>query len=203
MPTARSEEDRMAKRIVAVAATQADNVGQDWNGKPILMATISKSLLLLATSMTMGLGVSARATGPYQPVCDIKQLEKLMGTVSISLGIDRVVSPTMSCLVSAWRDDKGGRTKFYVSNAFLSIMEANPRVFFSVMTREPKIFEEWLGDIENLSFTWSLDPPCGLETTRRHLILILQHSGVDAGKPTVFKNELIAKLSAIRCRQIN
>jgi hypothetical protein len=35
-------------------------------------------------------------------------------------------------------------------------MEANPSVFFLVMAREPKILEEWLGDVENLSFTWSL-----------------------------------------------
>jgi hypothetical protein len=167
------------------------------------MKATSKYLLLLSIWAGMELVVRAQTTVPYQPVCDPMQMEKLMGTVSLSLAIERTVRPTMFCLISVWRGDQGGSTKFYVSNAFLSIMEANPRVFFSVMAKEPQVFKEWLGGAGDLSFTWSLDPPCGLETTRRHLISVLQHSNVDAGKSSALKDEVIAKLSTIRCRQIN
>jgi hypothetical protein len=169
---------------------------------PILMNTISKCLLLAVVLAVVSFDISAQTTTPYQPVCDIDQAVKLVGTVSLSLGIERVVTPTMSCLLSLWRDDKGGNTRFIVSNAFLSIMEQNPQLFFSIMSQEPKIFTEWSSNLNNLSFTWPFDPPCGLEPKRKRLILALQHAELGPGKPNDLREAVAKRLSTIRCRQI-
>ncbi|SRR6266700_4922887 len=167
------------------------------------MKTTLKCLLLLLFLVLMTSHASAQVNTPYKPVCDIDQIDKLVGTVSLSLGIDRVVTPTMSCLLNLWRDDKGGNTRFVVSAAFLSILGQNPQRFFSTIANEPKIYAEWLGDLENLSFTWPFDPPCGLETTRKHLISIIQHSTVEGAKELILRDAVLKKLSIIRCRQIN
>ena len=173
------------------------------NGDPNLMRTGRNCLMLLGFMVTTGVCVSAQTTKPYEPQCDLSQIDKMMGAVSLSLGIERVVTPTMDCFLSLWRNDKGGSTKFYVSNGFLSIMEQNPRAFFSSFSKDPEVFQQWLGDVENLSFTWPFDPPCKLEETRKHMIAILEHSVVEPGKPSEFKKGVQTKLSALRCRQIN
>jgi hypothetical protein len=167
------------------------------------MKTISECLLIAIVVLTASQRVSAQTTEPFKPVCDILQIDKAIATVSLTLGVDRTVRPTMACLLSLWRNDKGGSTKFTVSNAFLAVMEQNPRTFFSVMANEPAVFSEWLNGIADLTFTWPFDPPCQLEVSRAHLISILQNARVDAGRAENLKATVTAKLSSIRCRQIN
>jgi len=169
------------------------------------MKTISKCqlvcTLVVATALALGVpDLSAQAIGPS---CDLLQVDRLIGSVSLQLGVERAVTPAMSCLLSLWREDKGGSTKFVVSNAFLTIMQQNPRTFFSIMANEPKIFEEWLERVEARAFTWPFDPPCQLETSRLHLVSILQNARVDPGQPSSLKDVVTARLSAIRCRQLN
>ncbi len=169
------------------------------------MKTISQysiGLVLAMVGLTVGATrASAQTTAP--PTCDLLQIDRLVGSVSLRLGVDRAVIPAMSCLLSLWREEKGGSTKFAVSNAFLTIMEQNPRTFFSIMANEPMVFSEWLNTLADLTFTWPFDPPCQLETSRLHLISVLQNSTVDSGKSSSLKDMVIAKLSALRCRQLN
>jgi hypothetical protein len=167
------------------------------------MKTISKCLLVTIVVLTASQRVSAQTTEPYKPVCDILQIDKAIATVSLTLGVDRTVRPTMACLLSLWRDDKGGGTKRVVSNAFLAIMEQNPQTFFSIMGNEPAVFAEWLDGIADLTFTWPFDPPCQLEVSRAHLISILQTARVAAGRADNLKATVTAKLLSIRCRQLN
>ena len=130
-------------------------------------------------------------------------MDGLVGAVSLQLGVNHTVTPAMNCLLSLWREDKGGSTKFVVSNAFLTIMGQNPRSFFSLMVKEPGISAEWLEHLGDLTFTWPFDPPCQLETSRLHLISVLRNSRVDPGKASSLRDAVTAKLSAIRCRQLN
>jgi len=109
----------------------------------------------------------------------------------------------MTCLTKLWRENKsGGGLDFYISNAFLSLMEENPPIFFSVMSGEPQMFHEWLGQLQDLSFTWSDEPPCGLEVKRKQLVSILQHTEISQSKGAALKDQAVKKLSSTRCRQI-
>jgi len=119
----------------------------------------------------------------------------------MSLGVDRVVAPTMTCFLKLWRE-VSGTTRNYESVAFLTIMEQNPQLFFSTMAGEPKVFSEWLGELESQAFVWPLDPPCPLETRRKQLIAMLERTYVGPGTPTMLKSAVAKKLSTIRCRQI-
>ena len=136
------------------------------------------------------------------PDCNLAQIDRWIGRASIQRGTKDAIDITLTCLLTLWRDDRGGSTKFVVSDAFLTLMEQNPAEFFSLMTNEPKIFTQWADDLDNLSFTWPHDPPCQLETTRKHLISILQHSETPVGKPSSLKEAVVTKLTATRCRQI-
>jgi hypothetical protein len=144
-------------------------------------------------------------TGTKNPLpCDPVKLDSLVGTVSLSLGNDRVTKGAMTCLLKLWHENKNrGGLDFYVSNAFLSLMEENPPVFFSVMSGESQTLHEWLEQLPDLSFTWSEDPPCGLEAKRRQLVSILQHSEIKDSKASMLKAATIKRLSSIRCRQID
>jgi hypothetical protein len=159
-------------------------------------------LALAVLGLTAG-ATRASAQTTIQPACNQLQIDRLVGSVSLRLSVDRAVIPAMSCLLSLWREDKGGSTKFAVSNAFLTIMEQNPRAFFSIMANEPIVFSEWLNRLADLTFTWPFDPPCQLETRRLHLISVLENSKVDSGKASSLKDSVVAKLSALRCRQLN
>lgn len=136
--------------------------------------------------------------------CDPMKLDSLVGTVSLSLGSDAVVKKAMPCLLKLWHDNKhGGGLDFYLSNAFLSLMEENPPIFFSMMSNDAGTFNEWLRQLPDLSFTWSESPPCGLEDKRKQLILILEHSQVREPKALSLKEQALKRLSSIRCRQID
>jgi hypothetical protein len=137
------------------------------------------------------------------PECGLSQIDRWVGRAAILRGTKQAIDDTLPCLLTLWRDDRGGNTKFVVSDAFLSLMQENPSEFFLLMAKEPKIFAEWVGDVDSLSFTWPNEPPCQLETTRKHLIAVLQSSETAPGKPSSLKEAFVTKLTAIRCRQIN
>jgi len=172
------------------------------------MKTTPMCLLLLAVVTTMLFRSDAHAqvanAPPPPPTCEVLQADRVVGGVSLSLGIDRGVTSAMSCFLKLWREDQGGGTKSVVSNAFLSVMEQNPQRFFSIMVNEPKIAAEWLDHdrLQGRSFSWPFDPPCGLETKRKQLISILQHTTITGAKESALKNMVIAKLSTIRCLQL-
>jgi hypothetical protein len=137
------------------------------------------------------------------PECNLNQIDRWVGRAAISRGTKDAIDETLSCLFTLWRDDRSGSTKFVVSDAFLALMGENPSEFFLLMADEPKIFGQWVGNMDNLSFTWANDPPCQLETTRKRLISTLQYSETAPGRPASFKGEVVRKLTATRCRQIN
>jgi hypothetical protein len=136
------------------------------------------------------------------PECNLSQVDRWVGDIALQRGTKDAIDTALPCLLTLWRDDRGGSTKFVVSDAYLSLMEQNPAEFFLMMTKEPKIFAEWVDDLDNLSFTWPHEPPCQLEATRKHLISILQQSETAPGKPSSLKEAVISKLSETRCRQI-
>ena len=166
------------------------------------MNTALKCLVALAVMLEIGARASAQVTKPYSPQCDHDQIALMVGDVAMSLGIDRVVTPTMACLLRLWREEQEGTTRYYESSAFLAIMDQNPQLFFSAMPKEPKIFSEWLKRLPDDSFAWPFDPPCGLETRRMQLISVLQRTEVKGANLRALKNAVINQLSLIRCRQI-
>lgn len=166
------------------------------------MNMLLKCLLASVVILLITASASAQVTEPYVPQCDHDHIESLVGGVAMSLGIERVVTPTMTCLLKLWREDQGGTTKYYESTALLAIMDQNPQLFFSAMAKEPKIFSEWLKRLPDDSFTWPFDPPCGLETRRMQLISVLQRTEVKGANLRALKNAVINQLSLIRCRQI-
>lgn len=136
--------------------------------------------------------------------CDLLKLDSLVGMVALSLGGDKAVAKTMPCLLTLWQENKNrGSGDFYVSNAFLSVMEENPPAFFASMVNEQKVFSEWLDDLQDLSFTWSDEPPCGADVKRKQLILLLKHTQIQEPSQLALKNSVLKKLKVIRCRQID
>ena len=163
-----------------------------------------KSLEWLIALVVISASFDCYGQGRSASSCDLLKLDSLIGTVSLSLGSDIIVGKTMPCLLSLWRENKNrGSGGFYISNAFLSVMEENPPAFFSIMLKEPETFSEWMGGLQDLSFTWSGPPPCGLEAKRKQLISILQHSQIGDSKAAALKDAVIIKLSSIHCRQID
>ena len=169
----------------------------------IQMKNISTRLLFLMIVIA-GAEAFAQTTEPYKPQCDAdpNHIASMVGTVALSLGVERVASPTMACLLKLWRKDKGGTMKYYTSNAFLAVMDQNPRLFFASMANEAAIFDEWLNRMQADSFTWPLDPPCPLDMRRTELIAVLEHVESLSPNLSALKAAVIAKLSSIRCRQI-
>ena len=89
-----------------------------------------------------------------------------------------------------------------LSNAFLFVMEENPEAFFSTMATQPGAFAEWIKELPDLSFTWFNAPPCQLDAKRKRLILILEHTEIREVKASQLKEQMLARLLTIRCRQI-
>lgn len=163
-------------------------------------------------SICLGIALSYAAIGYGQSTpppkdatsCAPSTLDSLVGTVSLSLGTDAAVKKAMPCLITLWqRSRSGGGLGLYVSNAFLSVMQENPNAFFLVMSREPRVFEEWVNGLPDLSFTWSGPPPCGLEQKRKQLISLLEHSQLHEAKASLLKQQVTRRLSSIQCRQID
>jgi hypothetical protein len=86
-------------------------------------------------------------------------------------------------------------------NAFLAVMQGNPQVFFAAMAKNPAIFQRWLDELPE-AFTWFRNPPCLLEPRREQLISLLEHSKMGEPRLDSLKEQVIRKLSPIRCRQI-
>lgn len=158
------------------------------------------SILLLRTCYY---GQESRETTDRTDVI-ISEVNTLVGRAALSLGNARVIeTETMPGLLRLWHERRTlGAINFDLSNAFLFAMEENPEAFFSSMSGEPTAFSEWLKDLPDLSFTWSNAPPCQLEAKREQLILILEHAQIRDAEASRLKGQVYARLSAIRCRQI-
>jgi hypothetical protein len=161
-------------------------------------------LLISLICTALGVAASGQSAPPSaEDACDASKIDALVGTVSLSLGSDTAMKKTMPCLIDLWqRGRKGGGLDAYVSNAFLSVMEENPSIFFMTMRSHPDVFAQWLKEVPDLSFTWSGPPPCELERKRKQLISVLTHTPLHESKASSLKQQVIQKLSGTRCRQI-
>lgn len=174
-----------------------------------MRAILKSSLLWISTVILFGVhtisyGQENSSVAPEKFSCDLSKLDSLIGTVSLSLGSEKSVTDALPCLVSLWQTNRNrGAGAFYVSNALLSVMEANPKVFFSMMLNEPKVLAEWLHDLPDVSFTWSDGPPCGLEEKRKQLVILLKHVKISDRNVLAVKQKVLQRLSTIRCRQID
>lgn len=174
------------------------------------MNVILKTCLLsMFAAMLLGghaisYGQENRSVAPERVACNLLTLNSLIGTVSLSLGSEKAVNNAMPCLLTLWQANRNrGTGAFYVSNGLLSAMEANPRAFFSTMANEPKVLAEWLHDLPDVSFTWSEEPPCGLEEKRRQLVSLLRQTQIRDRHAFAVKQKVLQRLSTIRCRQID
>lgn len=131
-------------------------------------------------------------------------VNNLIGRAALSLGDKHFIeTETMPGLLRLWNERRTlGAGNFDLSNAFLFVMEENPEAFFSTMAAHPDTFADWLKELPDLSFTWVNDPPCQLDRKRKQLILILEHTEIRDLKASRLKEQMLARLSMIRCRQI-
>jgi len=132
------------------------------------------------------------------------ELNTLIGRAALSLGNTQFIeTETMPGLMKLWDQRQTlGAGNLDLSNAFLFVMEENPQAFFVSMAAHPREFDDWLKELPYLSFTWYDAPPCQLETKQKQLILILQHTQIAAPDASRLKDEMLARLSTIKCRQI-
>lgn len=132
------------------------------------------------------------------------ELNALVARAALSLGNTRLLEKeTMPGLLRLWGNRQAlGAGNFDLSNALLFVMEENPEAFFSSMSIHQGVFAEWIKELPDLSFTWASPPPCELEAKRKQLILILEHTQVRGIKASHLKDQMLARLSTIRCRQI-
>lgn len=134
----------------------------------------------------------------------ISEVNRLVGRAALSLGDTHLLeTETMPGLLNLWNQRQAlGAGNFDLSNAFLFAMEENPQAFFISMSAHPSAFAEWIKELPDLSFTWFKAPPCQLDRKRSQLILILEHTQIEDAKASQLKDETLAKLSEIRCRQV-
>ena len=132
------------------------------------------------------------------------EINSLVARAALSLGDTHFLEKqTMPGLLRLWHRRRAlGAFNMDLSNAFLFVMEENPEAFFSSMSEEPNVFSEWLKELPYLSFTWYNAPPCLLETKRKQLVMILDNTEMNDRKLSSLKDAALARLSAIRCRQI-
>jgi hypothetical protein len=174
----------------------------DYNGG-YPMSLRMRTLCIFAVAILTAADCRGQAVKETLP-CDPMKLDSLIGTVSLSLGTDSVVKKGTSCIQKLWHQNRaGGDLDFYLSNAFLALMEENPPTFFVMMSNDAQTFDEWIQQLPDLSFTWSEPPPCALEDKRKQLISILEHAKIREPKAVSFKEQALRRLSSIRCRQID
>lgn len=134
----------------------------------------------------------------------IAEVDSLIGRAALSLGDTHLLeTETVPSLLTLWNERRTlGAGALDLSNAFLFVMEENPEAFFSTMAAHSDAFAEWLKELPDSSFTWFNAPPCQLDTKRKQLILILAHTEIREAKASQLKERMLARLSTIRCRQI-
>lgn len=139
-----------------------------------------------------------------RPDFHMPALDKLIGTVARSLGDEYWIrTEAMPRLLHWWRERGSlGAANSDLSNAFLFIMEENPKAFFVSMSTHPRDFAEWLKEMPDDSFVWMNAPPCPLDAKRKELLLILQHTELTNPSASHLKDQALRVLSAVRCRQI-
>ena len=107
----------------------------------------------------------------------------------------------VDCAIEEWKR-KDGAIGFTISNAFLAMMEANPTVFFDVMTKNETIFSEWVSELRPLSFTWHKEPPSPLEGKRKKFIEVLSKVGPLEKEQDILRQRLLFALKALKVRQV-
>lgn len=130
-----------------------------------------------------------------------RDLVDVLGTVSLNLGADDIAKAGMTCLLKIWPVADGALAED-LPNAFLALMGENPQVFFAVMSKNPAIFRRWLEELPE-AFTWYEDPPCLLDPRRTQFISLLEHTKMESPQLESLKEQVIRKLSSIRCQQID
>ena len=128
-------------------------------------------------------------------------LVDVLGTVSLQLGADDIARDAMTCLLKLWPVADGAVAE-ELPSALLAVMGENPQVFFAVMSKNPAIFQTWLEKLPG-AFTWFKNPPCLLEPRRKQFISLLEHTKMQSPKLRSLKEQVIRKLSSIRCQQID
>jgi hypothetical protein len=112
------------------------------------------------------------------------------------------VLAALECTLEIWTK-RDGAIASSISDAFLAGMEARPREFFQVMARHPKDFEDWLGALPALSFTWYRDPPSPLEARRQALIGFLQVLHGLPEEQDQLRTRLVRRLEQLVPRQVD
>lgn len=135
----------------------------------------------------------------------ISDLNTLIARAALSLGNTHITeTETMSGLLRLWdRRQTLGAGNFDLANAFLFVIEENPKAFFESMIVHPSAFDQWLKDLPDQSFVWYKAPPCQLDTKQKQLIFILQRTQIPDANASRLKDKTLARLSTIRCRQID
>jgi len=106
-------------------------------------------------------------------------------------------------LLMDWWKSRDGAGGFWLSDAFLDVLTADYRFFFSQMKNHPQEYEEWLRDLGKHSFVWFLDPPSPLEGRRRRLIAFLEDIRDLDTDIDPLRIDLIKELKKIIPRQID
>jgi hypothetical protein len=108
----------------------------------------------------------------------------------------------VECSVRQWQCGDGALF-LDLSDSMLALMENNAQVFFDVMANHDREFNEWLGKLEGMSFTWFQDPPSPLEAKRQRLINILAGTKIAGRKADGLRVRVLTTLKKIKPRQVD
>lgn len=137
----------------------------------------------------------------YAPDRTEKRLMCLADNVRLSRENLSKAKESIRCAVQEWKT-RDGAAGFFISDAFLGMMEESPRAFFEVMCEDDSAFYEWLDRLDSLSFTWFAEQPSPLEAKRQRLIRFLARMDKLDGEAETLRLNLLSTLGKIRPRQV-
>ena len=107
----------------------------------------------------------------------------------------------LSCAMEQWQV-KDGDMGSTVSDTFLNMVKSDPQPFFDFMAIHQKAFDEWLTQIDVLSFVWYLPPPSPMDRKRLELISILSKARIHGSTQLALRDRLVQGLRGMKPSQV-
>ena len=108
----------------------------------------------------------------------------------------------LSLIMSYWQS-KDGESGYLISDLFLDILTTDYKFFFLQMKKYPKEYDNWIKELNELSFVWFKEPPSPLEKKREKLIAFLKSISDLQDDTDSLRLKLLDALIKIKPRQVD
>ncbi len=167
--------------------------------------TIVCSIFFAALGL-YGYSLANRAiSGPIERCLDMEifyQKATCINKILLSTDRSRLKEELFGLLMHYWIN-RDGAMGYTLSDIFLEIVEDNPDFFFSQVSRYEKRFDEWLVELDVLSFFWDGNPPSPLPEKKARIVNLLKNFRPSNKQVEVLKERLLNKLESIVPTQLD